>query len=470
MRKRGQRSHARLNTITGRLLVLLVILAAIPVASNRPAWWLVWTLLLGVGAIAYLARAQTGRALKISQFRLFFGLALLVPLYAVVQSLPVAGALPLALQALPAALPEALWPATLSVMPDASRLGAIRAIGFLVFLMLVIEVGTWPLRTHALGLALMIVILLHALFGLIALRLWDDYALWGDKAAYRGMLTGTFVNRNSMATFLGFGLILAVAFAMVRGHLARIAAPHQVHTAILIPQWLEIIGLWLCAGLLALSLLLTQSRMGSVATAIGAFVTFIALRVVFRVRLRRFVVESVAGLVLVLAFLIPLSGAGVIERALFTRLDSADRISIYIQTWGMILNRPLTGYGHDAFAPAFELYRADPLVQPNYADLAHNTYLALWAEQGLIIGSIPVLLTAWAAVMIVQRLRRGKGDVAMNAAALGVIALAAVHSLVDFSLEIPANVYAFLLITGLAMSGPRERLATGVAPHGRSIG
>lgn len=463
-RARGSQRYGRLNTLTARLLVVLVLVSAIPVASNRPAWWLIWTLLLGLGALAYLIRAHLlmgrHRALQVSQFSAFFGIALLVPAFALFQSLSVAEYLPMALQALPASLAGALQPGSLSVMPDASLLGAIRAVGYLIFLILVIEVGTQSERTHMLGLMLMIGILLHAVFGLVALRLLGDYSLWGEKSVYLGVLTGTFVNRNSIATFLGFGLVLALAFALERGHRAANAERDRGYTAIFTPERLEIIGLWLAVVMLALAILLTQSRMGAAATLFGAFVTFLVLRVSFRVRGRRIAMEIAFGLLALVAVLIPAGGGNMLERALFTLVESSDRVSIYLQTWGMILERPLNGFGYDAFAPAFELYRDEPLVNQNYADLAHNTYLTLWVEQGLIIGSIPMLLIGWAVVMIVQRLRNGEGDVAVNAAALGVIALGAMHSLADFSLEIPANVYCFLLIIGLAMARPRSLTAT----------
>jgi O-antigen ligase len=457
--ERGARRYGRLNSLTGKLLVALVLVSAIPVASNRPAWWLIWTLLLGLGAMAYLVRGYVvmgkRRALQTGGFRLFIGLAMLVPIYAVVQFLPLADLVPLSLQSLPASLPEYLRPGSISVLPDASLLGAIRATGFLVFLILVLEVGTQADRTHSLGLFLMLGILLHAVFGLVALRLLDDYSIWGAKVSYLGMLTGTFVNRNSIATFLGFGLLLALSYGMTRGHQASTAEQDRGHAAILTPRRLEIIGLYLTAGVLALAILLTQSRMGAAATAVGALVTFMVLRLTFRTSALRIAIEVGLALLVATVFLIPAAGTGVLERMLFTFVESADRVSIYTQTWGMVQNRPLTGYGYDAFAPAFELYRDEPFVSQNYADLAHNTYLALWSEQGLVIGSIPILLTGWAGVMIVQRLRNGEGDTAVNAAALGAIALGAMHSLADFSLEIPANVYCFLLIVGLAMARPR---------------
>lgn len=470
-REKGSRRYSRLNDVTGRFLVGLVLISAIPVASNRPAWWLIWTLLLGVSACLYVLRAHIlmrgRRRFQTSKFRVFFGLAILVPLYAGIQFMPWAAHIPAGFQALPSLPPDVMRPDSLSVMPAASLLGAIRAVGFLVFLILVIEVGANAHRTHRLGFWVMIGILCHGLFGLVALRLLDDYAIWGVKELYQGALTGTFVNRNSIATFLGFGLVIGVAYAVTQGQEASQTEQDRGYTTFLSARRLEILGLWFVTALLALCVLLTQSRMGVLATTFGAFVTFFVLRLKFNTSPKRSVLEAAAVLLILLAGLIPFAGSGVGERFLFTLVDSSDRVSVYLQTWGMIQNRPLSGFGYDAFAPAFELYRADPLVAVRYVDLAHNTYLTLWAEQGFLIGSIPMILIGWAAVIIIQRLRTDQGDIAMNAAALGVIALGASHSLVDFSLEIPANVYCFLLIVGLAIAP--ARLASGAATDRKGL-
>ena len=102
-RKPGSRRYARLNTNTGRLLALVVILSAIPISSVRPPWWLIWAVVVGLAGALYSVRASflmPARRPQITRFRLFFGLAVLVPLYAVIQSLPLAQYLPLALQTL----------------------------------------------------------------------------------------------------------------------------------------------------------------------------------------------------------------------------------------------------------------------------------------------------------------------------------------------------------------------------------
>lgn len=459
-RERGAARYGRMNNFVGYFLVALVVLSAIPVASNRPSWWLLWTMVLGVVGVLYVLRAQflmgQRRRFQSSQFPLFFALAFLVPVYALVQFLPIAEILPAGLLTLPATVPAELAPHSISVMPDASFLGAIRAIGFILFLMLAIEVGTQSDRNHSLGFWLMIGILAHGLFGMISLKFLDDFSLWGIKDSYIGVLTGTFVNRNSIATFLGFGLILAVSFALDRGRMAALVPKDRGYSAMFTPIRIEIISFWLIAILLAFAIILTQSRMGAFATVAGAYATFLTSRLVSKAPFGKIIFESAVGLVILSVFLIPSAGTGIVERAIFALVESTDRLAIYSQTWAMILDRPVTGFGYDAFAPAFELYRSAPLVAENYIDLAHNSYLALWSEQGLFIGSIPMLLIAWALWITVQRVKASQGDLALNTAAIGMIVLGAVHSTADFSLEIPANIYCFLFVVGLAMSPPRN--------------
>ncbi len=463
-RQRGSMRYGRMNTAVGFLLLSLVILSAVPVGSNRPAWWLVWTLLLGILGMAYVLRAQflmgKKRVFQVSQYSAILIIALIVPFYAIIQFLPLSGFLPSSLTFLPQNLPAPLVPNSISIMPDASLLGAIRAIGFLVFFILTLEVGTQTDRNRRWGFWLMVGIFFHAVFGMVALKFLDDFSLWGIKDDYIGVLTGTFVNRNSIATFMGFGTILALALALDRIHKSRLAPRDRGHTVILTAQRLEIFGFLLIVAIFAMAIILTQSRMGAFATGMGAYVTFVTMSIATKVGLRKIIWQSATGLAILTIFLIPAAGTAVVERGLFTLIDSDVRLSIYGQTWGMIIDRPWTGFGYDAFAPAFELYRAAPLVEEQYIDLVHNTYLTLWVEQGLVIGSIPMLLIGWAVLTIIKRLRKGEGDLMLNAAALGVVTLSALHSTTDFSLEMPANVFCFLLVLGLAISRPRIDVRT----------
>jgi hypothetical protein len=55
-KQRGAARYGRMNNWVGFFLVGLVVISAVPVASNRPSWWLLWTMALGVIGIFYVLR------------------------------------------------------------------------------------------------------------------------------------------------------------------------------------------------------------------------------------------------------------------------------------------------------------------------------------------------------------------------------------------------------------------------------
>lgn len=447
--------YSGLNDRMATVLSLLVLIIAVPMASNRPIWWLVWGIVIGGLACIYLWRSRRidrARRLQIQSYRVLFGVALLVPVFALLQALPYAQFLPAGLTALPAAL-QGIKPPALSVLPDASVLGALRAMTYLTFLFLVIEVATRPSRTSRMMKILFFGMVLHAIYALIALNLLGDFVFWGPKRAYLGAATGTFVNRNSFATFLGFGLILGVAIiferrAAPKGRVAR--KPH-----LLSPENLEAVFYGLMIAVVALALLATQSRMGAFASLLGLLTTFTLLRRNGGASIGRLAAEIGVTLVVLGVFFVGMGG-DTLQRLLFLETDSGTRLDLYRQTWAMITVRPLSGFGYDSFAAAFELFRQPPLLSERDVDLAHNTYLTLWAEQGLIIGSLPPLLLLAMGWLILRNQSKDKDKQAISAAALGVMVLGAVHSTVDFSLEIPANVVLFIAVIGMAL--PNRRL------------
>ena len=77
---------------------------------------------------------------------------------------------------------------------------------------------------------------------------------------------------------------------------------------------------------------------------------------------------------------------------------------------------------------------------------AHSTYLALWAEFGFLFGSLPLLIVLAAAIRLLASRLSG-----LCLAAIGVIVVAAVHSIVDFSLEIEAVAFIFVAVVFLAI-------------------
>lgn len=427
------------------VLMTLAVLAALPFASNRPLWWLIWTVAIAGLACLYqlLAwRCRTKAAARARPFAGLFALAALVPAFALVQASDLRGLLPDFAPKMPADLHD-LAGGSLSVVPEASQIGALRFCGYLLFLALVIEVSTRRGRVEWMSWILFFGITLQAIWALVALNLLGDVTLFAKKTAYLGMATGSFVNRNALACFLGFGLILGAALLGTR------ALPGQQATRGLRAVFMQFRGggAVIAVGMLlqALALVATQSRLGLLATIVG-----LTMAVLLRLRLRGWRHGFWPLLALGVALIFGLLwGQGVAERLLLTQSDGATRLALYRQILTMIQMRPLTGFGFDGFAPAFEAFRAPPLNLAVSYGHGHNTYLTLWAELGVLVGSLPPLLCLAAGVICLRRLRQGDGFSANAVAAIGALVLAGLQSAADFSLEIPANTYVFLAMLGM---------------------
>lgn len=458
-RARGQGGN-RFSRMNGRLaagLAGLAVLSAVPLASNRPSWWLLWTGIIALAALHHLGRGAViapDRQLRSLALGGPLLLALAVPLYALAQSLPLAALLPDGLTAMRDGLSD-LRGRTISLLPDASRLGACRVLGYILFFVLVTEVATRRERVALMTRILFAGIVLQAAWALAALRLLGDVALWGEKTAYLGFATGTFVNRNSLATFLGLGLILGAVLIGRRVELPAIRRSRPQGRLQGLPERLGGEGVLVLLGMLVIfvALLATQSRLGLVASLAGLLV---ACWLVWRRAGRRragLAAGAGVGLLLLVGLVFFLSGgAGSLDRFLFLGGDGGFRLELYRQILGLIALRPLTGFGFDAFGAAFEAVRAPPLTGPGYFDLAHNSYLGLWAEMGLVFGSLPVVVLGWCALILVRRLREGVDFPAHAAGALGALTLGGLHALGDFSLEIPANTYVFLAMLALGLA------------------
>lgn len=105
------------------------------------------------------------------------------------------------------------------------------------------------------------------------------------------------------------------------------------------------------------------------------------------------------------------------------------RLAWWSSAWDMFLERPLAGFGYAAFSWAHGVFQPGALFR-EHSIYAHNYYLEFLAENGLPAA----LLWFWAVFAAVRR----RAGLARYAA---VAALA--HSVVDFGLSVPANLWVF---------------------------
>ncbi|MEJ2020361.1 MAG: hypothetical protein P8X51_19515, partial [Maritimibacter sp.] len=103
-----------------------------------------------------------------------------------------------------------------------------------------------------------------------------------------------------------------------------------------------------------------------------------------------------------------------------------------------------------------ELVHVPPVSSDVVWHLSHSSYLMLWSEMGLILGSVPMIAILLAALRLIRTIRRRRTSYALPIVALSVIVQVALHSTIDFSLEIPANTILFLALVAIGI-GPLKR-------------
>jgi O-antigen ligase len=169
---------------------------------------------------------------------------------------------------------------------------------------------------------------------------------------------------------------------------------------------------------------------------------------------RRGVFFAVAAGCAVALLSLPLLAGNVVARFNEQGLIDHTRLSLYRSTLRMIADHPWFGSGLGTFAWAFPAYRSDDLSMYGIYDRAHSTLLEIAAEAGAPVASLVVIGWMIAFGVLAHGARTRRQDRMIPAAALSVSLLAVLHSLVDFSLQIPglAIVVFGLFGAGVAQS------------------
>jgi O-antigen ligase len=204
----------------------------------------------------------------------------------------------------------------------------------------------------------------------------------------------------------------------------------------------------------------------------GVVLSLLALLVAFTVFFRRDL-PRLSGIVTALAaggatalILLQLLGGGVNAR--FDLQGTADegRLETYKSALRIIADHPWFGTGQGTFAYALPAYRSDQVSMWGVWDLAHNTLLEIASDMGVPIAVLVVI--GWIVIfaVLIHGVRSRRRDLLIPVAALAIGILAVLHSLIDFSLQIPGYsiVVLSLIGAGLAQSfGDRTKKAKTVA-------
>jgi O-antigen ligase len=218
--------------------------------------------------------------------------------------------------------------------------------------------------------------------------------------------------------------------------------------------------LWLAAFsvlVLGTTLVATGSRSGMIglaAVVVVASVGFVLAGT--SMRSRRIVVAGYAGAL----FLAAVIWAGVepaAERFARAPADIQGRLQAWRDTVRIARDFPVFGSGLDTYGTAMMLYQTGSRNR-RYRE-AHNEYLQLAAEGGLLLG-VPAAIAAGLLVREIRRRFRERRDDGMRRGirigAVAALAGIAVQSLADFSLQMPGNAALFVVVAAIAVHRARS--------------
>jgi O-antigen ligase len=273
------------------------------------------------------------------------------------------------------------------------------------------------------------------------------YGLYHPDADWA--IFGPYVNRNHFAGYMVMAIPLALAFTAEAVRDFRIALGRRRR------GWLAIgdpEGSWCVrrgaeAVVLVVGLVASRSRGGLL-----AFLVSLAMLPLAFGRLRKAALP--VGLVLLVA--LGFADLRPIQQGFLTRGVQNSRLVLWGDVLPMVRSFPLFGTGMNAFGTAYP--RHQHVLKSEWIGQAHNEYLQALTDTGLI-GAV-LFLTLLFSVL------RGAWQTAaaspFDAGVLGSLLALAVHNVVDFNWQIPANAATYVALAALAHRQAARRLD----PHG----
>jgi O-antigen ligase/polysaccharide polymerase Wzy-like membrane protein len=360
---------------------------------------------------------------------------------------------------------HALHPTSLNPSATCVSLGLFSA--FALFL-LGCNRGLTAKEARAVAAAIAVLGLVMALVGIIQRATFNGklYWFWVPEAGSGGTPRpgplpavlgpfGPFVSRNNFAGWMLLALPFSLAYfvGLLADALQRLR-----------PGWRErmlwfssrgasrVVLVGLSVAVMAVSLVMTVSRSGIACFA--AAVVLIAAVVLRNQRSasRRALLLAWLGLVVATA----LAGGGlsaVLERFSHTGLDFESRRSAWEDTLHLVHDYPLTGAGLGTYSEMMLTYERP---NPYHLAQAHNDYLQLLAEGGVLVAAAAVVFIGLFIVDVRKRFTEDTRDATIYwvrvGAVTGFVALA-LQETIDFSLQMPGIAALCALLMAIA-SGP----------------
>ncbi|WP_241235083.1 O-antigen ligase family protein [Amphritea opalescens] len=293
--------------------------------------------------------------------------------------------------------------------------------------------------------------LFQAVYGSMMTLTGIEYLFFVPKEHYLNLTTGTFVNRNHLAGYLE--LTLAVGIGLMISTLDGSSAANwrdffrRLLTTLLGNKArLRIILVMMVAGLV-----MSHSRMGNSAFFASLSIAGVLALILSR-RSTKATIILISSLIIIDLFVVGtfFGVEQVVQRLEKTSDSSETRDEVNTYTLGAIEDNLLTGSGAGSYYTLFPAYREYDAGRGFY-NHAHNDYFEFASDYGVVVTGCLMLAVLLVFISAIRAQIKRKNTLMRGlafSATMAIIALA-IHSTVDFNLQIPANAATFVIILAL---------------------
>lgn len=441
------------------LLLFLIVWAPIPLGSNRPwAWALLEIGIFATGLlwlaahlrreapITPVARAAWPALLLFAAWLIWIGLQWL-PLPA--GGLQVLSPNAAALQALRGG--GGAHFATLSIEPHATKVFWLKSCAWALAFALTLLLVDSHRRLWWIGGTFVASGLVQAIFGGLMHLGGENLIVTDTLVANASQASGFYVNRNHLAGLLEMTLAVGVGLMIAQLDNRPSRGWKQLAVDLLQVVLTYKAALRVLLVVMVVALVMTRSRMGNTAFFVSLLVAG-SIALILSRRATRSTVMLIASLIVIDIFII---GAWFGVEKTVQRIEQTtseqvqERVDPAIYAINILRDYPVFGTGGGTFYNAYPQYRGADII-PFY-DHVHNDYMQIATDAGVLglamLGAI-VLLSFFAAVLALSRRRDPLARGIAFGVVMGVTAIA-IHSTVDFNLQIPANAFVFTVLLAL---------------------
>jgi O-antigen ligase len=143
-------------------------------------------------------------------------------------------------------------------------------------------------------------------------------------------------------------------------------------------------------------------------------------------------------------------GLGGIIGAFESRGIQGSRLDLWVDMVPLVPDFPVFGVGLNAFSTVYPLYQT--VGRTEWIGEAHNEYLQVLLDLGLV----GALLVGALLVLVFRAAHRGASRGGLDLGVFGALLGLAIHNLVDFNWQIPANAATWIALAALALNAKRK--------------